>query len=140
MKCSPSETVNAYFNRFQELLDDLADADEPISTNSAIRQFLFTLGPEFEHIQHNHRINNLPDKWKTQEWSKSLILCQDYDKSVKPTMSDRKPSTSNTHFDKEAHQMIVKDWFLNPVNFASLLKLNNFNTRINASTICQKLI
>lgn len=54
MKRSSSEMVDAYFNHFQELLDDLAESDEPISTKSAIRQFLFTLGPEFEPIRHNY--------------------------------------------------------------------------------------
>jgi hypothetical protein len=39
MKCSSSEMVDAYFNRFQELLDDIAESDEPISTKNAIRQF-----------------------------------------------------------------------------------------------------
>jgi len=51
MKRSPTESLDAYYNRFQELLDDLVEADEPISTKSAIRHFLFTLGPEFESIQ-----------------------------------------------------------------------------------------
>jgi hypothetical protein len=51
MKRLPTESVDAYYNRFQELLDDLAEVDEPISTKSAIRHFLFTLGPEFESIQ-----------------------------------------------------------------------------------------
>jgi len=53
MKGSPLETVDAYYNRFQELLDDIAEADEPISNKSALSQFLFMLGPEFEPIQHN---------------------------------------------------------------------------------------
>ncbi len=103
MKRSPSETVDTYFNRFQELLDDLADADEPISTKSAIHQFLFTLGPEFEPIQHNYQINNLPEAWKTQEWSKLLVLCRDCYNSIKPSVSDKKSFPEST-FDKESHQ------------------------------------
>ncbi len=46
MKRLPTETIDTYFDRFQELLEDLADAEEPNSTKAAIRQF--TLGPEFE--------------------------------------------------------------------------------------------
>jgi hypothetical protein len=122
MKCSSSETVNAYFNRFQELLDDLAESDEPISTKNAIRQFLFTLGPEFEPIQQNYRINNLPEEWKTQDWSKLLILCRDYYNSVKPTMSDHKSSNSDAYFDKEIHQKKVRGWFMNPTKFCKLIE------------------
>jgi hypothetical protein len=51
LKRHPTESVDAYYNRFNEILDDLADLDEPISTKSAICQFLFTLGTEFEPIQ-----------------------------------------------------------------------------------------
>jgi len=104
MKHSPSETVDAYFNRFQELLDDLADADEPISTKSALRQFLLTLGPEFEPIQHSYQINNLPEEWKTQDWSKFLVLCRDFYNSVKPAISEKKSYLPDASFDKEAHQ------------------------------------
>jgi hypothetical protein len=118
LKQSPSETVDAYYDRFQELLDDLAEADEPISTKSALRQFLFTLGPEFEPIHHNYRINNLSQEWKTQEWPQFLALCRDYYNSVKPTAVDRKQAgPSDTTFDKEAHQKKIRDWFLNPVKF-----------------------
>jgi len=117
LKRSPTETVDSYYNRFQEILDDLADADEPISTKSALRQFLFTLGPEFEPIQNNFRINNLPEEWKMQEWPKFLSLCRDYYNSVKPTVSDRKTPVIDTPFDKEAHQKKIRDWFLNPLKF-----------------------
>lgn len=58
-RCS-NETIDQYFHRFHELLEDLLEADEAISTKSAIRQFIFTLGSEFEQIQNNYRINNLP--------------------------------------------------------------------------------
>ena len=116
MKRSPSETVDTYFNRYQELLDDLAHADKPISTKSAIRQFLFTLGPEFEPIQHNYRINNLPEAWKTQEWSKLLVLCRDCYNSIKPSVSDKKSFPEST-FDKESHQKKVREWFLNPTKY-----------------------
>jgi hypothetical protein len=34
-KRSPSESIESYFNRYHELLDELSDANEPISTRSA---------------------------------------------------------------------------------------------------------
>jgi hypothetical protein len=65
-------------------LDELNKADEPISTKSAIRHFIFTLGPEFETILNNFRIGNLPNEWKTQDWPSLLVLCRDYFHSIKP--------------------------------------------------------
>jgi hypothetical protein len=109
--------VDAYYNRFQEILDDLAEADEPISTKTALRQFLFTSCPEFEPIQNNFRINNLPQEWKTQEWPKFLTLCRDYYNSVKPTASDKISFSGEATFDKEAHQKKIRDWFMNPSKF-----------------------
>jgi hypothetical protein len=35
-KRQPQESIDQYYDRFHELLDDLQDADEPISTRSAI--------------------------------------------------------------------------------------------------------
>jgi hypothetical protein len=49
------ETVDAYYNRFQELLED-----EVISDKSAIRHFIFTLDPNFESIQNSYHLGNLP--------------------------------------------------------------------------------
>jgi len=53
------ETVDDYYNRFQELLEDLSDADESISKKSAIQHFIFTLGPEFEPLQHNYHLGSI---------------------------------------------------------------------------------
>jgi hypothetical protein len=64
----PTESIDEYYNRFHELLDELDDADEPISIKGAIRYFLFMLGPEFETIQNSFRLSNLPVKWNTQDW------------------------------------------------------------------------
>jgi hypothetical protein len=50
LKRSPYETVDEYYNRFHNLLDDLSDADTVIPTSSAIRHFIFTLGSEFESL------------------------------------------------------------------------------------------
>jgi hypothetical protein len=117
----PSESVDTYYNRFHELLEDLADAEEPISTNSAIRHFIFTLGPEFESFQHNYRIGNLPDRWKTQDWLSLLVLCRDYYNSIKPTISTGRrpppPADNSTTFDKVAHQKKLYEWFLSPIQF-----------------------
>jgi hypothetical protein len=73
-----SETVDMYYTRFHDLLDELSEADEQISAKSAMRHFIFTLGPEFEAIQHNFRIGNLPTEWHTQDWPTLLVLCRDY--------------------------------------------------------------
>jgi len=78
LKRFPLETIDAYFNRFHELLDDLNDATDPISPKSAVRHFIFTLGPEFETIQNNYHIGNLPSAWQTESWPDILILCRDY--------------------------------------------------------------
>jgi len=122
MKRSPTESLDAYYNRFQELLDDLVEADEPISTKSAIRHFLFTLEPEFESIQNNDRIANLPDAWKTQDWTTILVLCRDYYNSVKPNFSECKNLSSENNFYREAHQKKVREWFLNPVKFNKVIE------------------
>lgn len=61
-----------------------------ISTKSAIRHFIFTLGPEFETIQNNCHIDNLPMTWKTQDWPLILTLCQDYYNVVKSQGSQKK--------------------------------------------------
>jgi hypothetical protein len=113
-KCYPTESIDDYYNRFHELLDDLADAEEPISTRSAIRQFIFTLGPEFETIQNNFHLENLPKKWNTQDWPSILVLCRDYFNSIKPQGVGKKESSPHLPFDCEAHQHKIKMWFGNP--------------------------
>jgi hypothetical protein len=67
-----TETVDAYYNRFKELLNEIQDADGPIPTKNAMRHFIFTLGSEFEPIQHNYRMDNLPSKWQTKNWPELL--------------------------------------------------------------------
>jgi hypothetical protein len=39
MKRQPKESIDAYYDRFQELLADLEDAEEPIAPKAAIRHF-----------------------------------------------------------------------------------------------------
>jgi hypothetical protein len=78
----PNESIDTYYNRFQELLEDLRDADDPISTKSAMHHLIFTLSSEFEPIQHNYCIGNLPAAWQTASWPALLILCRDFLNSV----------------------------------------------------------
>jgi len=112
-----SESIDDYYNRFHDLLEDLAEADEPISTKSAIRHFIFTLGQDFETIQNNFRLGNLPSKWETQDWPTLLILCRDCYNSIKPH-GITKRDLSHVTFDREAHQKKIKLWFSNPVKYA----------------------
>jgi hypothetical protein len=51
---APHESVDTYYNRFRELLDDLDQAEDRISTKSAMRNFIFMLGQEFESIQNKN--------------------------------------------------------------------------------------
>jgi hypothetical protein len=108
-----------YYDRFQKLLEDLEDADEPIAPKAAIRQFTFSLGLEFESIQNNFLINNLPSEWKTQSWPTLLALCQDYYNSIKPqtTTCHIPPNVHDSSFDCEAHQKKIREWFMNPTKF-----------------------
>jgi len=116
-----NETVDSYYNRFHDLLDDLLEGEEPISTKSAIRHFIFTLGPEFKTIQNNFRIGNLAEEWKTQDWAKLLILCRDYSNSVHPLGISKHASTSDSNFlsqnDCVAHHKKVRQWFLNTTKY-----------------------
>jgi hypothetical protein len=116
----PTESIDTYYNRFQELLQDLLDGDETISTRSAIRHFLFTFGPEFETIQNNFRIGNLPPNWNTTDWPTILILCCDYYNSVKPQglVRGESPNKLASNFDRAAHQKKIKEWFLSPIKFS----------------------
>ena len=119
MKQLLSESINLSYDHFQELLEDLEDADEPIAPKAAIRQFIFTLGLEFESIQNNFLINNLPSEWKTQSWPTLLALCQDYYNSIKPqtTTCHIPPNVHDSSFDCEAHQKKIREWFMNPTKF-----------------------
>jgi hypothetical protein len=121
MKRFSTESIDDYYNRFQELLEDLAEADEPISTKSAIRHFIFTLGSDFESIQNNFCLKNLPPKWDTQDWPSILVLCRDYDNSIKP-QDFMKRGPTHTTFDHEAHQQKIKMWLSNPVKFSKELE------------------
>jgi hypothetical protein len=118
----PNESIDTYYNRFHELLQELLDGEEMILTRSAIRHFLFTLGSYFEMIQNNYRIGNLPQDWQTTDWPSTLVLCRDYYNSVKPQgLTKPDPFNPNLYpnatFDQAAHQKKVKEWFLSPIKF-----------------------
>jgi hypothetical protein len=121
MKRSSGESVDTYYNRFKELLDELDQADDKISTKSAMQHFIFTLGAEFESIQHNYRIGNLPQEWNTTDWPSLLVLCRNYYNSVNPKgliLRDRDPNFENNHAQRMTQQKKVKEWFLNPGKFS----------------------
>jgi len=120
---SNSETVDNYYNRFHELLDEINDFRETVPKQDAIRHFLFTLGSDFESIQNSYRIDNLPSSWKTDDWPTLLILCRDYYNSLHPTgPPSKKDSTPGDHIfaskqERVAHQKKIRLWFMNPVKF-----------------------
>ena len=120
MKRHPTETVDDCYNRFQELLEELSEAEEVISTKSATRHFIFTLGTEFEPLQHNYRLGSISEDWKTQDWPTLLVLCRDFYNSANPkgpmTNRDRDPF-SELHLDCGAHHKKVCQWFMNPTRY-----------------------
>jgi hypothetical protein len=119
-KRSSSESVDDCYNRFQELLEDLSDAEEPISTKSAIRHFIFTLGTELEPLQHNYRLGSISSEWKTQDWPTLLVLCWDFYNSVNPkgpTSKRDRDSFSEQGIDRGAHHKKIRQWFMNPNKF-----------------------
>ena len=121
-KCLSHESIDQYYDRFHELLDDLHDAAEPISTRSAIHQFIFTLGPEFESIQNNFRAKVLPSEWHQEDWPTILALCRDYYNSVKPQHMSRHEVNTTIPGDRSAHQEKIKDWWLNPTKYCKLIE------------------
>ena len=128
LKRYPQESVDNYYNHFHDLLDDLLEAEEPVSTKSAIRHFIFTLGSEFECIQNNYRIGNLPAEWNTQDWPTLLVLCCNYSNSVNSQAllkqeSPKPPGTTGiSSHDRANHHKKIRQWFLNPTKFKNELE------------------
>jgi len=112
-----SESIDDYYNRFCELLYETNGDQERIPLKDAMRHFVFTLGNEFDTIQNNFRIDNLPSKWHTDEWPTLLILCRDYYNSVRPQGILQPSSSTSGHIDHSAHRKKVKSWFLNPTKY-----------------------
>jgi hypothetical protein len=67
-----------------------------------MRHFIFTLGPEFEPIQHQYRIGNLPSAWHTTHWPSFLVLCRDFYNSVNPTGIIPRENNQDSNSDKTA--------------------------------------
>jgi hypothetical protein len=106
--CLPTESIDSYYNRFHELLEDLRDADDPITTKSAMHNFLFTIGHEFEPIQNLYCLDNLPVAWRTTHWPTLLILCRDFYNSVNPLGVTKKESILDNGLDRAAHHKKIK--------------------------------
>jgi hypothetical protein len=83
-KRSSSESVDEYYNRFQELLDEINEKIVTITTKNAICHFIFTLGDEFAPLQNSFRLGTISDEWKTQDWLSLLVLCRNFYNSVNP--------------------------------------------------------
>jgi len=84
MKRNPSQSIDNYYNRFHELLEELNEDVETISVKTAICQFLFILGVEFEPVQMNYHLGTLAPDWHTEDWPDLLVLCHDFYNSVNP--------------------------------------------------------
>jgi hypothetical protein len=118
-KCLPSESIDNYYNRFQELLEELNEDVEIIPIQSEIHQFIFTLGTEFEPLQMNFRLGTLASEWQTEDWPTLLVLCRNFYNSVNP----RGPTTTAKRdrdpflefgLDRSSHHKKVRNWFMNP--------------------------
>jgi hypothetical protein len=118
LKRKPTETVDAYYNCFHELLEELSEADVTISDKSAMRHFIFTLWVEFAPIQNMYCIGSLPPEWKTSHWPSLLVLCRDYYNSVNLSGISTKESSQDLNMEKtNQHRKKIKQWFLNPSKF-----------------------
>lgn len=60
-----------------------------------MRHSIFTLGSEFESIQHNYCIGNLPAQWHTKDWPTLLSLCHDYYNLVCPYGTGKKDQSGD---------------------------------------------
>jgi hypothetical protein len=121
----------------------LLEAEEPISTKTAIWHFIFTLGAEFESIQNNYRIGNLPAEWNTQDLPTLLVLCHNYSNSVNSQVLLKHESPTKTpapNGDQAHHHKKVRQWFLNPGNIKLNWKLNKRKTQGSVSIICLTLM
>jgi hypothetical protein len=83
-KRSPSESSDENYNHFHELLEEINEDLESISTQNAIRHFIFTLRDEFQPLQNNYCLGTISDEWRTQDWPSLLVLCRDFCNSVNP--------------------------------------------------------
>ena len=84
------------------------------------------LRSQFETIQNNFRIGNLPSEWHTQEWPALLVLCRDYSNSLNSQAilkrESSKPLPGPTSHDRANHHKKIRQWFLNPMNYKAELE------------------
>jgi hypothetical protein len=121
-----SESVDEYYNRFQELLEEINEEVVTIPTQNAIRHFIFTLGDEFQPLQNNFRLGTISEDWKTQDWPSLLVLCRDFYNSVNPKgpmvkrdrIQDRDPFTELC-IDRNTHHKKIRMWLMNPIKHKS---------------------
>jgi hypothetical protein len=123
MKRLSSESIDDYYNRFHELLEDINEDVETIPVKTAIRQFLFTLGVEFEPVQMSYRLGTLAPDWHTEDWPSLLVLCRDFYNSVNPkgptAKRDRDCDRDHDPFaelqiERSSHHKKIRSWFMNP--------------------------
>jgi len=89
------------------------------TTTDSKRQFIFTLGDEFQPLQNSFRLGTILEDWKTQNWPSLLVLCRDFNNSVNPRGPtakrdrDRDPFTE-LQIDRASHHKKIRMWFMNP--------------------------
>jgi hypothetical protein len=121
---SSSESVDDYYNRFQDLLDEINEEVETIPIQNAICQFLFTLGLEFKPVQMNYCLGTLAPDWKTEDWPTLLVLCRDFYNSVNPKGPTIKRDRDRDPFvdiqvDRASHHKKIRTWLMNPTRYKS---------------------
>jgi len=75
---------------WQEFYDSTRNDIITTTTNSVLNGklyamlIIFTLSPEFESIQNNYHIGNLPLAWNTTHWPTLLVICRDNYNLINP--------------------------------------------------------
>jgi len=126
MKRLPSESIDDYYNRFHELLEEINEDVETIPVKTAIRQFLFTLGVEFEPVQMSYHLGTLAPDWHTEDWPSLLVLCRDFYNLVNPKGPTAKRDQdrdhdpfAELHIDRSSHHKKIRSWFMDPAKHKS---------------------
>jgi hypothetical protein len=96
-----NESVDAYYNHFKELFDKIQEADGNIPVKNAVRHFIFMFGSEFEPIQNNYHIDNLPLKLfdKIQEADGNIPVKNAVRHFIFMLGSEFEPIQNNYHID-----------------------------------------
>jgi len=121
-----SESIDSYYNRFHELLEDLSDADEPIALKvqfinlflpwgQNLKQFRIIFASE---IYHQLGILQIGQLFFCFVGIITILL------NLVLSIVVFSQNTIEQGFDREAHQKKVKEWFMSPVKFAVKLRLS----------------